>query len=55
MKYMLAFSIFSADDTRKISLKIFEQEMMKINKIFPSILDQKAQTHVMTLDMSYDF
>jgi hypothetical protein len=39
----VAFSIFSADDSRKI---IFEQEMRKIFKIFPKIFDQKSQNHV---------
>jgi hypothetical protein len=43
---MVAFSIFFADDSKKISLKIFEQEMCKILKIFPIIFDQKSQNHV---------
>jgi hypothetical protein len=39
-------NILTADDSRKISLKIFEQEMSKIFKIFPNIFDQKSQNYV---------
>jgi hypothetical protein len=39
----VSFSIFLAGDSRKISLKNFEQEMRKIFKIFPNIFDQKQR------------
>jgi hypothetical protein len=42
---MVAFFIFSASGTRKLSLKIFEQEMRKIFEILPNIFDQKSQNH----------
>jgi hypothetical protein len=46
LKLKWAFSILLADDSRKISLKIFEQEIRKIFKIFRSIFDQKSQNNV---------
>jgi hypothetical protein len=49
----VAFSIFSADDSKKISLKIFEQEMRKILKIFPNIFDQKSQKNVIGFIKEY--
>ena len=45
-KLKVAFLIFSAGHARKISLKIFEQEMRKIFKIFPIIFEEKSQNHV---------
>jgi hypothetical protein len=45
----IKFIIISAGDSRKISLKIFKQEMRKIFKIFPNSFDQKSQK------MSHDF
>jgi hypothetical protein len=42
----VTFSIVSAGEFRKISLKIFEQEIRKIFKIFPNIFDQKSQNNI---------
>jgi hypothetical protein len=39
------FSIFLADDFRKMSLKIFEQEIRKNFKNFRENFDQKSQNH----------
>jgi hypothetical protein len=42
----VAFLIFLSGDSRKISLKLFEQEIKKIFEIFSIMFDQKLQNHV---------
>jgi hypothetical protein len=45
----VALSIFSASDSKKISLKLFELEMRKFFKMFLIIMDQKSQNQVAIL------